>query len=228
MRIRTVGFAILGLSIAAAAASTLGRDGIAAYRKLAGLNLVVVAASPDGSVVIGGAASGGGLPVTDNAIAKTFSAGTCIAGGSPYPYYTCTEGYIARFAPDGTLLYGTYLTGARDVTVASVAVGPDGAIYAVLHANAGVNGIANPPSMDGASHAYVVVIDPAKAGFRAAFQVNEASRITVAKMAIDRAGNIYLGGSCAMAPYASLRSVVEAGRSFAAEAPAGRASASWG
>jgi uncharacterized protein (TIGR03437 family) len=196
MRTWTALGGLLTLSLASAGASTLGRDGVAAFRQLPGLNSTVLTTAPDGSVVIGGAATAAGLPVTDNAIEKTYGARTCIAGGTPFPEYPCNDGYIARFAPDGTLVYGSYIAGGGDVAVAGVTVGAGGVIYAVLAANKGVGGIPNPPSMDGATHPYVVSIATAQAGFGEAFMVAEAPRFTVSAMAVDATGNLYLGGSC--------------------------------
>jgi hypothetical protein len=188
--------------------STLGRAGVGFYRHLPGLDFAVAASAPDGSLVVGGTASASGLPVTPNAVQSTFGASQCPTGGIPY-VPLCAEGYVARFASDSTLLYGTYLGGGASVEVVSVTAGPDGAIYAAVLANAGVIGAPNPVSLDGATHFYILKLSADPSGSITGFMVGAAPKITPAKLVLDQNGNIYVAGSCGIGTLAATSGAFE-------------------
>jgi uncharacterized protein (TIGR03437 family) len=198
MRAGCIAAILIVAGVVPGSGSTLGRGGVSLYRHMAGLDFAVAAPGPDGSLIVGGTASADGLPVTPDAVHSNFRSSICPAGGLPYQA-ACVDGYVAKFAADGTLLFGTYLIGGANVTVMSVTPAPDGAIYAAVMANAGVDGVPNPLSMDGATHLHIVRLSADGTGSVSGFMVTAVSRITPAKLAVDRDGNVYVGGTCGAA-----------------------------
>lgn len=76
-------------------------------------------ADSDGNIYIVGQTSSPDFPVTPNALQTSYAGGT-------------NDGVLAVFSPDlSKLLYATYLGGAGDDLVRSIAFGSDGAVYLV-------------------------------------------------------------------------------------------------
>jgi hypothetical protein len=75
----------------------------------------------DGNILIVGQTESRDLPVTPDALQKTYGGGQ-------------TDGALAVFSPDGTkLLYCTYLGGSGEDMIRGLALGPKGEVYLVGH-----------------------------------------------------------------------------------------------
>ena len=75
-------------------------------------NLIVngVAIDSTGATVVAGTTTQAGYPATPNAIQRDYRATSCF--GIPFQR-PCNDAYVARIAPDGTILYATYFDGRR-------------------------------------------------------------------------------------------------------------------
>lgn len=116
---RTLLFAWLALSVPA-------QGGMAVLRSFPNLNVTGVAIDSTGATVVAGSTTQAGYPTTTNAIQRDYRATQCMFLRFPEP---CTDGYVARIAPDGTVLYATYFGGSASEAVTSLAVDETGAIY---------------------------------------------------------------------------------------------------
>jgi len=84
-----------------------------------GANLLMPTPDPDGNIWVVGSTAARDLPVTPDALQKTFGGGD-------------QDGVLAAFSPDGSrLVYCTYLGGSGHDLVRSLAFAPDGALYLV-------------------------------------------------------------------------------------------------
>src|SRR5689334_23444349 len=112
-----------------------------------------VATGPDGNIFVAGLTYSPDFPVTEGVLQ------TRLGGGS--------DAFVARYAPDGKLLWSTYLGGLGDDWATGVAVDPAGNVvvtgwtrstdFPVLHASqSSLNHGASPARFD----AFVAKLDP--------------------------------------------------------------------
>jgi hypothetical protein len=85
-----------------------------------------VAVDKDGNAYVYGFTSGAALPIKD-AVQPERSTGICLGGFDRF----CFDTFVTELAPDGSLVFGTYLGGALDEYSGSMVVDGAGAIYVV-------------------------------------------------------------------------------------------------
>ena len=85
-----------------------------------------VAVDKNGNAYVYGFTNGTALPIK-NAVQPDRSTGLCLGGFNRF----CFDVFVTELAPDGSLVFGTYLGGALDEYSGSIAVGQAGAIYLV-------------------------------------------------------------------------------------------------
>jgi hypothetical protein len=165
------------LLLVALAAADPAVGGIGMFRSLAGVSIRAVLADPAGDVVVVGATTRARLPVTPDAVASDYRYSTCgtqIGPGFPNPVL-CPDVYVVRIAPDGSLLYGSYLGLTGGAAVGGAALGPSGEVY-VLTKTAQTASVVRFPS-----------------GETRRIAVADASPLS--RLAVDREGNTYIGGT---------------------------------
>jgi uncharacterized protein (TIGR03437 family) len=133
--LRRLAVALVGSTLLASAATLdfvrfLYSPGAQEPVGLAGLPAVptAVTTGPDGSIYVVGNVSSPTLPVTTNALQPTFFGGGC--SGVFFPgIFPCADAFVARIAPDGEILYATYLGGTEQDSAFDIAVGAEGHAY---------------------------------------------------------------------------------------------------
>jgi uncharacterized protein (TIGR03437 family) len=83
---------------------------------------------PSGNVYIAGSVNSADVETTPGAFQRKYAGGTCgnSKAGAPIP---CTDVYVRKIAPDGTLLFATLLGGSSQDQPAAVAVDARGYVY---------------------------------------------------------------------------------------------------
>jgi len=163
----------------------------------------VVDITANDEIVVGGRA-GPGFPTTTGAFDTTFNGGV---GSGPHGP---TDGFVAKLAPDGRLLFATYIGGSKDDNVRAIeilrsgmiAVGGGNTRSPDLPTHAGVlPGPVLKPSLGGKKDAWVAVLHPDGSGldFLTYFGPdNDDSRRgdeTIRALAEDQLGNLWIGGT---------------------------------
>jgi Beta-propeller repeat len=85
-----------------------------------------VVVDKNGNAYVYGFTNGTALPIK-NAVQPARSTGLCLGGFDRF----CFDTFVTELAPDGSLIFGTYLGGALDEYSGSIAVDQAGAIYMV-------------------------------------------------------------------------------------------------
>jgi hypothetical protein len=83
-----------------------------------------VVVDKDGNAYVYGFTNGTALPIK-NAVQPERSTGVCLGGFDRF----CFDAFVTELAPDGSLIFGTYLGGALDEYSGSIALDSAGAIY---------------------------------------------------------------------------------------------------
>lgn len=158
----------------------------------------VSALDPEGNLLVGGR-GGVGFPVTPGAFATKF------AGGFPIGPHGATDGFLMSLSPDGALRWATYLGTSGDDVIRAIEVLPDGRIAVSGGAreagDAPVTEGALKPKMGGVKDAFVALFasDGSALDFLTYFgpsdDTNEKEDETLRAIALDPAGNLWLGGT---------------------------------
>jgi hypothetical protein len=85
-----------------------------------------VAVDKAGNAYVYGFTNGTALPIK-NAVQPARATGVCLGGFDRF----CFDGFVTELAPDGSLIFGTYLGGALDEYSGGIAIDSAGAIYLV-------------------------------------------------------------------------------------------------
>lgn len=83
---------------------------------------------PSGNLYIAGSANSADVETTPGAFQRQYAGGTCGTGRSGTPF-SCTDVYVRKIAPDGTLIFATLLGGSSQDQPAAIAVDPGGNVY---------------------------------------------------------------------------------------------------
>lgn len=95
------------------------------YFQREGFAISAAALLPNGSVVLAGSTTLPNLPVTADALQRSYAGGQCLAPRSSRP---CLDGYLVRLSPTGALEYATYAGSVSDDFFSRIAVEADGSI----------------------------------------------------------------------------------------------------
>ena len=95
------------------------------YFQREGFAISAAALLPNGSVVLAGSTTLPNLPVTADALQRSYAGGQCLAPRSNRP---CLDGYLVRLSPTGALEYATYAGSVSDDFFSRIAVEADGSI----------------------------------------------------------------------------------------------------
>ncbi len=155
-------------------------------------------------VYIGGKTTSSNFPVSASAFQRTYGGAS---DDNAQPVFKGGDGFIAKLNPTGTaLVYSTYLGGRADDSVASIAVDTSGAVYATgatASANFPVTASAAKKTFGGPAAAngyllfgdgFVVKLNPAGSALAYATYFGGTGDEIGWAIAIDAAGNAYVGG----------------------------------
>jgi hypothetical protein len=142
-----------------------------------------IAVDPAGNVYVTGETGSSDFPASAGAFQPTYGGG--FSG----------DVYIVKYAPDGSIIYSSYLGGSSGEDVEAIAADSNGNAYVVGTTGSADFPLANPFCTDSCRLAYVSKIsaDGSELLFSTKFQtaINTASANAVG---VDDAGNIYVGG----------------------------------
>jgi Beta-propeller repeat len=150
-----------------------------------------VALDRSGNIVVVGNTAAADFPTTAGAFQRTYAGGQC--GAEPQP---CRAIFVSKFTPDGSkLLFSTYLDGAGDDTVASVALDAADNIYLTGSTSGNLPNLAPFPgeTLHYGTYAAKLSADGSKLLYAALLPVNPYEN-TVTGLAVDPAGAVYLTG----------------------------------
>jgi hypothetical protein len=141
-----------------------------------------IAVDPSGNVYVTGATESSDFPASAGAFQPAYG-----GGGD--------DVYIVKYAPDGSIIYSSYLGGSAGEGVGAIAADSSGNAYVVGGTGSADFPVANPFCTESCSGPYVSKIsaDGSQLLFSTRFQeaINTSSANAVG---VDAAGNIYVGG----------------------------------
>jgi uncharacterized protein (TIGR03437 family) len=92
-------------------------------------DIVAIAADGDGNVFLAGNSNSDTYPATNGAFQPRRSPGVCIAGDKSAQQYPCPDATIAKFDPNGNLLWASYLGGLNQDQANAIALDAAGNVY---------------------------------------------------------------------------------------------------
>src|ERR1700722_4573862 len=121
-------FLVLVLVLSADAQTFKLQGTLAPLASFPGLQFGGMTATASGEVTVAGVTASFAYPATANAVRKTHTTALCPVIG-PFPPLPCLDGYVAKVAKDGTLLYGSYFDVTSISSSMGVAADATGAIF---------------------------------------------------------------------------------------------------
>ncbi len=150
-----------------------------------------VAVDQAGNIVVAGNTAAADFPTTGGAFQRTYSGGGC--GAEPQP---CPAIFVSKFTPDGSgLIFSTYIDGMGDDTVTSVALDASDNIYLTGATSGNLPNLT--PFPGDTLHYGIYAAKLSADGSRLLYATLlplDPSENTVAGLAVDRTGAVYLTG----------------------------------
>jgi hypothetical protein len=146
-----------------------------------------IAVDPAGYVTLTGTTNSAEFPTTPGALQPVTGGGQC--GTSPYLHY-CYDGFITRLAPDGSLVYSTFLGDNFDDQLDGVAIDGNGNAYVVGYRSIPPASPGYPPTVD----LFVGSLDPSGGNLRYNLTENSTMPNSSHGIALGPDGDVYFTG----------------------------------
>ena len=146
-----------------------------------------IAVDPSGTVTLTGTTNSAEFPTTPGALQPVTGGGQC--GTSPYLHY-CYDGFITRLAPNGSLVYSTFLGDNFDDQLDGLAIDDSGNAYVVGYRSIPPASPGYPPNVD----LFVGSLDSSGSSLRYSLRVDSVVPNSSHGVALGPDGDVYFTG----------------------------------